>query len=183
MSACAGAAGNAPATSQPTPTAAAPLQSTEAPATATMETLKATSTPERLSSPLATPATMTPAGSSAQSPATATAPEQITLPTGIKSMCAQVTEQEAVEVDKTGTDQPVVAYDAGTNTVTVRAGAPATLAGIQAALGQRPDVLRELRPGEWLLAANLRVDAGAVMRVAAPEVRWLKLRCVTCRAT
>ena len=41
---------------------------------------------------------------------------------------------------------------------------------------QRPEVLRELAPGEWLLGANLRIEAGAVLRIAAPNVRWLKLR-------
>ncbi|MEP7189098.1 MAG: right-handed parallel beta-helix repeat-containing protein, partial [Roseiflexaceae bacterium] len=31
-------------------------------------------------------------------------------------------------------------------------------------------------PGEWLLSANLRIEAGARLSVAAPEARWLKLR-------
>jgi len=36
--------------------------------------------------------------------------------------------------------------------------------------------LRELGGGEWLLSANLRVGKGAALRVAGPDVRWLKLR-------
>lgn len=73
-------------------------------------------------------------------------------------------------------DTPVVAgYNGDTDTIELRAGAPATLATLSAALN-RPAALRELAPGEWLLAANLRVEQGATLRIAAPEARWLKLR-------
>jgi parallel beta-helix repeat protein len=68
-----------------------------------------------------------------------------------------------------------VHYDNASNTILLRKGADATLAGIRQALGAT-DALQELAPGEWLLTANLRVQAGARLRVAAPEVRWLKLR-------
>ena len=66
-------------------------------------------------------------------------------------------------------------YDDASNTIVVRKGAEATLASLKAALGQTY-ALQELAPGEWLLAANLRVEAGATLRIAAPEVRRLKLR-------
>src|SRR5262245_19411708 len=68
-----------------------------------------------------------------------------------------------------------VSYDANTNTIALRAGAPMSLPAISRALG-RPAVLRELAPGEWLLAANLRVERGAVLHIAGPDVRRLKLR-------
>jgi parallel beta-helix repeat protein len=48
------------------------------------------------------------------------------------------------------------------------------MAAISRVLG-RPEALRELGRGEWLLGANLRVEAGAELRIAAPETRWLKL--------
>jgi parallel beta-helix repeat protein len=69
----------------------------------------------------------------------------------------------------------LISYDQESNTIVVRAGADTTLAAVSVAL-KNPDALRELGAGEWLLGANLRVDAGAILSVAAPEVRWLKLR-------
>jgi parallel beta-helix repeat protein len=69
----------------------------------------------------------------------------------------------------------VVHYDPGSNTILLRRGARTTLAGVSRAI-ERPEALRELAPGEWLLGANLRIEAGAALRIAAPEVRWLKLR-------
>ena len=69
----------------------------------------------------------------------------------------------------------LVHYDYASNTILVRRGADTTLAGIRQALGPT-GALQELAAGQWLLTANLRVEAGARLRVAAPEVRWLKLR-------
>ena len=68
-----------------------------------------------------------------------------------------------------------ISYDAGTNTIALRAGAPVDLPALSRAL-DRPTALRELAPGEWLLAANLRVERGATLRIAGPEVHRLKLR-------
>jgi parallel beta-helix repeat protein len=69
----------------------------------------------------------------------------------------------------------VVHYDDGSNTIELRKGANTTLAGISAVIG-RPDALRELAPGEWLLNANLSVEAGANLRIAAPATQRLKLK-------
>jgi parallel beta-helix repeat protein len=69
----------------------------------------------------------------------------------------------------------VVHYDIGSNTILLRRGAHTTLAGVSRVIG-RPEALRELAPGEWLLGANLRIETGATLRIAGPEVRWLKLR-------
>lgn len=66
-------------------------------------------------------------------------------------------------------------YDDASNTIVLRRGANTTLPGIRQALGA-PNALQELAPGQWLLTANLRVEAGAQLRIAAPEVRLLKLR-------
>jgi parallel beta-helix repeat protein len=97
---------------------------------------------------------------------------------------------DAVQSDQqqetTGEVQPVavqqqaqtpvdIRFDGATNTIVVRQGSVATLAGVSAAL-QRPELLREESPGIWLLSANLRIDNGAALTVAAPEVRWFKLR-------
>jgi len=68
-----------------------------------------------------------------------------------------------------------MSYDRDTNTITLRAGPPTTLPALARALG-RPELLDEVAPGEWLLAANLTIPAGASLAVAGPEVRWLKLR-------
>ena len=69
---------------------------------------------------------------------------------------------------------PVI-YDPNTNTIVLRAGAPMSLPAISRALG-RPEALRELAPGEWLLSANLRIERGALLHIAGPDVRRLKLR-------
>jgi parallel beta-helix repeat protein len=69
----------------------------------------------------------------------------------------------------------VVHYDPAKNTILLRRGARTTLAGVSRVI-QQPAALRELAPGEWLLGANLRIEPGAALRIAAPEVRWLKLR-------
>ncbi|MBC8161554.1 MAG: right-handed parallel beta-helix repeat-containing protein [Roseiflexaceae bacterium] len=66
-------------------------------------------------------------------------------------------------------------YDSQTNTIDVRRGLISSFAVLRQSLAQ-PDVLREIAPGEWLLAANLQVGKDAELRITAPEVRWLKLR-------
>lgn len=68
-----------------------------------------------------------------------------------------------------------VEYDAATNTITLRKGPATTLAALSQALG-RPAALRERLAGEWLLDAHLRIERGAELRIAAPDVAWLKLR-------
>jgi parallel beta-helix repeat protein len=68
-----------------------------------------------------------------------------------------------------------VSYDEETNTIIVQAGEEVTLPEISQALEQ-PDLLQELLAGEWLLAANLQINEGAAVEIAAPDVHWLKLR-------
>lgn len=70
---------------------------------------------------------------------------------------------------------PDVRYNGDTNTIVLRAGEDTTIPALSVALG-RPDLLREQGPGTWLLRANLEVLPGAALRLAAPEVRWLRLR-------
>ena len=68
-----------------------------------------------------------------------------------------------------------ISYDAATNTIVLAGGAPSTLPAVAQALA-RPDLLRELAPGEWLLHANVRLGAGAALEIAGPAARRLKLR-------
>jgi parallel beta-helix repeat protein len=68
-----------------------------------------------------------------------------------------------------------VAYDADTNTIRLHDMAPTTLAAVSRSL-DRPDLLRETAPGEWLLSANLHIEEDATLLITAPEVQWLKLR-------
>jgi parallel beta-helix repeat protein len=68
-----------------------------------------------------------------------------------------------------------VRYNGDTNTIVLRGAEDATIPSLSAALG-RPDLMSEQEPGVWLLRANLEVLPGASLRVAAPEVRWLRLR-------
>ncbi|GAA5161450.1 hypothetical protein GCM10023321_45690 [Pseudonocardia eucalypti] len=50
-----------------------------------------------------------------------------------------------------------------------------TLTALSRAVGN-PAALRQVAPGEWLLGAGLDIMPGASVYLAAPEVRWLKLR-------
>jgi len=73
-----------------------------------------------------------------------------------------------------GSTMPI-SYDAASNTILLAGGAPITLPEVAQALA-RPDLLRELAPGEWLLNANLRIGNRAALEIAGPAVRRLKLR-------
>jgi parallel beta-helix repeat protein len=102
------------------------------------------------------------------------APAQPAGPCDTLASAAPAQASAAPQAPETA-DAAVVHYDDPSNTILLRKGAQTTLAGISRIVN-RPEALRELAPGEWLLSANLRVDAGALLRVAAPEARWLKLR-------
>jgi parallel beta-helix repeat protein len=67
------------------------------------------------------------------------------------------------------------AFDSATNKVVLAGGSGVTLPALSRALGN-PSALREVAPGEWLLGADLEVLGGASLQIAAPDVRWLKLR-------
>jgi parallel beta-helix repeat protein len=111
------------------------------------------------------------------------------VPPALAALAGRVGACDALSSDAqpagTGAQQPpnaadvanpaVVHYDDKSNTILLRKGAQTTLAGMSQIVG-RPELLQQLAPGEWLLSANLRVEPGALLRVAAPEVRWLKLR-------
>jgi len=75
---------------------------------------------------------------------------------------------------KKGGTLPSVSYDATDNTIIVEEGSDITLSQISEALAQ-PQLLLQLQAGEWLLSANLLIERNASVRLAAPDVRWLKL--------
>jgi parallel beta-helix repeat protein len=76
--------------------------------------------------------------------------------------------------DRTAGADVRASFDSASNTIVVSAGEGITLPTLSRAIGT-PAALREVAPGEWLLAANLHVHAGASLRIAAPDVRWLKV--------
>ncbi|MBV9922025.1 MAG: right-handed parallel beta-helix repeat-containing protein, partial [Pseudonocardia sp.] len=67
--------------------------------------------------------------------------------------------------------------DHTTNTIRITQGTGITLDKLSAAV-DNPAALRKLAPGEWLAGASIEIDKGASVTMAAPEVRWLKLRSV-----
>lgn len=69
----------------------------------------------------------------------------------------------------------VPTYNQESNTITIPAGDSLTLPGLGKALAT-PKALRETKPGEWLLAANLVIERHATLRIAAPEVQRLRLQ-------
>jgi len=76
--------------------------------------------------------------------------------------------------DRTARADMRASFDSASNTIVLSGGEGITLPALSRAIGT-PAALREVAPGEWLLAANLQVLAGASLQIAAPEVRWLKL--------
>lgn len=68
-----------------------------------------------------------------------------------------------------------VRFDAPSNTIQFTQGVNVGLTALSKAVGN-PAALREVTPGEWLLSANLEIEKGASLTIAAPEVRWLKLK-------
>ncbi|MGE0299678.1 right-handed parallel beta-helix repeat-containing protein [Pseudonocardia sp.] len=58
--------------------------------------------------------------------------------------------------------------------IRVTGGENVTLGALSRAVGG--SALREVEDGEWLLSASMEIAPGASVRIAAPEVNWLKLR-------
>ncbi|OLS96300.1 hypothetical protein BJF90_11045 [Pseudonocardia sp. CNS-004] len=64
-------------------------------------------------------------------------------------------------------------FDGAANTIHLTAGEGVTLGSLAARV---PDnVLRETGEGEWELRADISVEGEASLRIASPEVKWLKL--------
>jgi parallel beta-helix repeat protein len=68
-----------------------------------------------------------------------------------------------------------VTFDQATDKIVLSGGQNVSLAALSAKLDD-PDLLRETAPGEWLLGKSIEVNQGASLKVAAPAVRWLKIR-------
>jgi parallel beta-helix repeat protein len=68
---------------------------------------------------------------------------------------------------------PAARFDAGTNTINLTGGEGVTLP----ALAQRVsgNALRNTGDGVWELRADIAIVNGASLKIAAPEVKWLKL--------
>jgi parallel beta-helix repeat protein len=67
---------------------------------------------------------------------------------------------------------PNVRFDAPTNTIMLQAGEGVTLPALAQKSG---GALRETGDGVWELRADISIAGGASLRIAAPEVKWLKL--------
>jgi parallel beta-helix repeat protein len=68
---------------------------------------------------------------------------------------------------------PAARFNAAANTIELTAGDGVTLKSLAAKVGG--NALRETGEGEWELRADISITNGASLRIAAPEVRWLKL--------
>jgi len=78
--------------------------------------------------------------------------------------------QSQPQAETPGDTAMPIGYDVRTNTIVLGKGAPSTLPAVSRALG-RPDLLRELAPGEWLLAANLRIGKDVSLRIVEKAKR------------
>ena len=66
-------------------------------------------------------------------------------------------------------------FDAAGDKIVLSGGQNVTLPALSAKLN-KPDLLKETAPGEWLLGKTIEINQGASLKIAAPTVRWLKLR-------
>ena len=114
-------------------------------------------------------------------PATASAPVQEitavaaapTAPSGkSNAVCAAQTPQKSPGKQ---TQQVKVEYDEQKDAIVIGKGTNTTLAAIGRSLND-PAKLRELAPGEWLLATNLRIEQGGALHIGGEEVQRLKLK-------
>lgn len=69
-----------------------------------------------------------------------------------------------------------VTYDSAENTLAVSGRGVVSLQDLPALAKQAPAVLTQTVQGEWLLAANVRINPGITLTIAGPQVRWLKMR-------
>jgi parallel beta-helix repeat protein len=128
---------------------------------------QATTASETTPAPTAPPPTATPA-------AAVSALTQRTSPCAVLEQPGAI-DSSVVQAPPEGAPATVnVTYDGDSNTIVLREGSVTTLGGVGRALN-RPELLRELASGEWLLTANLEIRKDAALTIAAPETRWLKL--------
>jgi parallel beta-helix repeat protein len=73
-----------------------------------------------------------------------------------------------------GGGDPDARYLAATNAIELTGGENVTLSALAEAVDD-PDLLRDAGDGVWELRADISVLGDAALRIAAPEVRWLKL--------
>jgi parallel beta-helix repeat protein len=66
-------------------------------------------------------------------------------------------------------------FDRAGDKIVLSGGQNVTLPALSAKLDD-PALLREVAPGEWLLGKTIEINQGASLKIAAPTVRWLKLR-------
>jgi hypothetical protein len=65
-------------------------------------------------------------------------------------------------------------YDQPTNTITLTGGQNVTLGALSNKLANK-SLITQTGPGEWLLNATIQINQGASLKLASPDVRWLKL--------
>jgi hypothetical protein len=100
------------------------------------------------------------------------------VPAAVKADTAKPCTREAPEGGAAADPAPrgvTASFDAAGDKIVLSAGQNVTLPALSAELGN-PALLKETAPGEWLLAKTIEIGQGASLKVAAPTVRWLKLR-------
>jgi parallel beta-helix repeat protein len=68
-----------------------------------------------------------------------------------------------------------VSFDQVGDKIVITGGQNVTLPALKAKLSN-PEFVKETAPGEWLVNKSIEVGQGASLKIAAPTVRWLKLR-------
>jgi parallel beta-helix repeat protein len=66
-------------------------------------------------------------------------------------------------------------FDQAGDKIVLSGGQNVTLSALSAKLNN-PDLVKETAPGEWLVNKTIEIGQGASLKIAAPAVRWLKLR-------
>jgi parallel beta-helix repeat protein len=66
-------------------------------------------------------------------------------------------------------------FDQANDKIVLSGGQNVTLPALAAKLN-KPDMLSETAPGEWLLNKTIEIGQGASLKLSSPTVRWLKLK-------
>jgi parallel beta-helix repeat protein len=86
--------------------------------------------------------------------------------------------REATQAAAPGEPTPAglaATFDQAGDKIVLSGGQNVTLPALAAKLG-KPDLVKETAPGEWQLNKTIEIGQGASLKIAAPTVRWLKLR-------
>ncbi|OLT02111.1 hypothetical protein BJF90_04965 [Pseudonocardia sp. CNS-004] len=83
-------------------------------------------------------------------------------------------EAQAAENPPPSSDDAAARFNRATNTITLTRGENVSIPALSREVSD--SALSEVEPGVWLLGANIAVPPGSSLRIASPDVHWLRMR-------